>query len=322
MKKTSARIIVVGGLNTDIVAAGVNELLGPGELSRSGELFIGPGGKSSNIARMTACLLGSERVFMLAKTSKDPYGLWAVPMKALAEAGVNTDLIRVDTMERCGKFPGIALIPVNKQGENQIYCIPGINEDFSPSDIDHAEALFKESAEEGVLALTLEMPLDTAAHTIRKAREYGLRVVLDPGGIGPSQDVRQLLQGGIYCIKPNEHEAKILTGIEVADLSSAERAAHRLLDYGIVHVLITHGSEGAYLVSADRAQHIPVPVLPSATHADATGCGDQATALLCSETLRGRGIDEAARTAVYAGTLQFQRLGIEPVDPEELQDIP
>ena len=62
MNKTSAKMIVVGGLNTDIVAAGVDTLLGPGELSRSGEIFIGPGGKSSNIARMSACLLGPERV--------------------------------------------------------------------------------------------------------------------------------------------------------------------------------------------------------------------------------------------------------------------
>ena len=74
MKSTTRRVIVVGGLNTDIVAAGVDELLGPGELSRSGELLIGPGGKSSNIARMCACLLGPDCVFMVGKTSRDPYG--------------------------------------------------------------------------------------------------------------------------------------------------------------------------------------------------------------------------------------------------------
>ncbi len=312
----------MGGLNTDIVAAGVNELLGPGELSRSGELFIGPGGKSSNIARMSALLLGPGRVFMVGRTSRDPYGLWRVPVKALAEAGVNTDHIRVETMERCGKFPGIALIPVNKQGENQIYCLPGINDDFSPADVDRAEVLFKDSAEEGILALTLEMPLDTAAHAIRKAREYGLRVVLDPGGIGSAQDVDALLEAGVYCIKPNEHEARILTGIEVTDLSSAGEAARKLLDCGIGNVLITHGSEGAYLFNAEMGDHIPVPRLSCATHTDETGCGDQTTAVLCSETLRGTTIDEAARTAVYAGTLQFQRQGIRPVRPEELEDGP
>ena len=106
---------------------------------------------------------------------------------------------------------------MNKQGENQIYCVPGINDDFSPTDVDRAASLFEGSADKGILALTLEMPLDTAVHAIRKARTYRLRVVLDPGGISASQDVQGLLQEGIYCIKPNEHEAKILTGINIVD---------------------------------------------------------------------------------------------------------
>ena len=106
MKKTAGEIIVVGGLNTDIVATGVDALLGPGELTRSGELFIGPGGKSSNIARMSACLLGTECVFMVGKTSRDPYGLWQVPVKALREAGVNTDYVVVENLERTGSSPG------------------------------------------------------------------------------------------------------------------------------------------------------------------------------------------------------------------------
>ncbi len=322
MTKTSASLIVVGGLNTDIVAAGVDELLGPGELSRSGEILIGPGGKSSNIARMSARLLGRERVFMIGKTSKDLFGLWEVPVKALREAGVITDHVLVEDQAKSGKFPGIALIPVNRSGQNQIYCIPGINDDFRPEDVDRADCLFKEASDEGILVLTLEMPLDTAAHAIRKAGESGLRVVLDPGGISPTQDVEALLQAGVYCIKPNEHEAKILTGVEVVDLPSAERAARNLLDRGVRNVLITHGSQGAYLFNADRADQIPVPPFSMETETDETGCGDQATAVLCSETLRGRPIDEAARAAVYAGTLQFHRRGIQPVHPEELEGAP
>lgn len=99
MNKTSTRAIVVGGLNTDSVAAGVDSLLGPGELTGSGDLFIGPGGKSSNVARMSARLLGPERVFMIGKPSRDPYGLWEVPVKALREAGVPPDHVVVEEPE-------------------------------------------------------------------------------------------------------------------------------------------------------------------------------------------------------------------------------
>ena len=173
----------------------------------------------------------------------------------------------------------------------------------------------------GILALTLEMPLDTAAHAIRKAREHRLRVVLDPGGINKAQEAEALLQDGIYCIKPNEHEAKILTGVDVLDLPSAKKAAKVLLARGILNVLITHGSKGAYLFNRETAIHIPVPPLPSKQETDETGCGDQATAVVCAETLRGKTIHEAARLAVHAGTLQFHRRGIHPVHAEELEEI-
>jgi ribokinase len=316
-----ARILVVGGLNTDIVAAGVEALLGPGELSRSGELFIGPGGKSSNIARMCACLLGPDRVFMVGRTSRDPYGLWDVPVKALREAGVNTDNVAIEDMEQSGKFPGIALIPVNRSGENQIYCIPGINDDFSPADLDRAAPLFVTSAHSGILALTLEMPLETVAHAILKAREHGIRVVLDPGGIHKAQEARPLLHEGIHCIKPNEHEARILTGVEVVDFPSAQKAAERLLGRGIRNVMITHGSEGAYLFNRKKAEHFPVPAVMETGEMDETGCGDQATAVLCAEMLKGSTIEQAARLAVCAGTLQFQKRGIQPVRSEEMEGI-
>lgn len=121
------------------------------------------------------------------------------------------------------------------------------------------------------------MPLDTAAHSIRKARAHRLRVILDPGGIVPTQDVRPLLEAGLYCIKPNEHEARILTGIEVIDLASADRAAGRLLNMGIRNVLITHGAKGAYFFDRETALHIPVPSLATDGEHDETGCGDQAT---------------------------------------------
>jgi ribokinase len=143
-------------------------------------------------------------------------------------------------------------------------------------------------------------------------------VVLDPGGISPSQDVSGLLREGIYCIKPNEHEARILTGIEVIDFLTAEKAARELQALGTENVLITHGAQGAYLFHGESAVHIPVPALGKAKETDETGCGDQATAVFCSETLRGKSLEEAARLAVYAGTLQFRRKGIHPVRSDEL----
>ena len=60
------------------------------------------------------------------------------------DAGVDTTFIKILEFEEAGqKYPGIALIPVDEEGRNQIYVLPGINEDFSSEDIDAAGALFE-----------------------------------------------------------------------------------------------------------------------------------------------------------------------------------
>lgn len=52
MNHDQIKAFFIGGLNTDIIATGVSTLLQSGELTRSGKLVIGPGGKSRNMAQM------------------------------------------------------------------------------------------------------------------------------------------------------------------------------------------------------------------------------------------------------------------------------
>jgi ribokinase len=313
-------LIVIGGVNTDIVALGVDRLLTPGELTRSGRLLIGPGGKSCNLARMAAPMLAPRGVFMIARTCRDPYGLWQVPLQALREAGVNTDFVKEVDFRVAGEYPGMALIPVDGEGENQIYCLPGINDSFQPGDIEDASSLFDAAGGAGMLALTLEMPLDTAVHAVRKAVSLGMKVVLDPGGMDASSDYEELLGLGLFLLAPNEHEAGMLTGIDVEDMDSAREAARRLMVRGIANVVLTHGGKGAYVFTVEGEAHVPVKEMREADVADATGCGDQVTAVLCAGILAGRSVTEAAELAVLAGTMQYQRPGIVPVTRDELEE--
>jgi ribokinase len=142
--------------------------------------------------------------------------------------------------------------------------------------------------------------------------------MFDPGGIQADTDLSQLIQAGIYLIKPNEHEVKMLTGIEVNDLDSAKQAATNLQNNGVENVLITVGVNGAYLLTKDLQIHIPIPEVQASEVKDETGCGDQTMAALCSLLQDGKSIEDAARLAILAGTLQFNRLGVKPVDKDEL----
>ncbi len=78
------KTIVIGSLNTDLVATGIKQFPNVGEHVYGKELLIGAGGKSRNIADMIAHLAPKNTVAMVGRTIKDPYGLWKLPMDALA----------------------------------------------------------------------------------------------------------------------------------------------------------------------------------------------------------------------------------------------
>lgn len=308
-------IIVVGGMNTDIVGLGVERLLGSGELTLGGTLHLGPGGKSCNVARMISTLVGSSVVAFIGKTSMDPFGLWKVPVDALEAASVRTDFLTRVPFEPSNTYPGIALIPVDCRGENQIYVLPGVNATFEPSAIDAVLPLFHDAA---FLVLSLEIPMATALHAVRRAKEAGVPVFLDPGGMRRADELDALLEMGIFLLKPNEQEIKLLTGVVVCDAETARDAARMLCARGVEHVFLTLGAEGAFLMDSSSMQHIPVPLVPDSPIRDATGCGDQTLAALCAYLWRGSSLTDAARLAVVAGTLEFGKRGVVPITAVEL----
>jgi ribokinase len=92
-----------------------------------------------------------------------------------------------------------------------------------------------------------------------------------------------------------------------------------LLEHGVKNVLITVGAKGAYLFNHETAAHIPVTQVHSGSdEKDETGCGDQTMAALCAFIQEGEPLQHAAEKAILAGTLQFHRIGIQPVSKEEL----
>ena len=320
MPSKDISIIAIGSLNTDITALGVKEIIKAGEHTYGEELRLGPGGKSRNIAQMISVLSGPNKVAMIGRTCRDPFNFWRPPIDALKENGVNTEFVKVFDFEKKKKFPGIALIAVDKKGRNQIYVLPGISDEFSPEDINDAEKLFQIAQKNnGILVLTLELPIQTAIHAMKKANEYGLMVMLDPGGITKDQNLESLLDEGIFLIKPNEHEAKILTKINVTNFTSAKKAASILLRKGIKNVLITTGRDGAYVFNKETSLHIPIPRIEDSGRKDETGSGDQTMATICYGISEGKNILESSKIAITSGTLQYHKTGIIPVTKEELK---
>lgn len=319
MNNKTIHTIVIGGLNTDIVALGANKILRAGEYTYAKTLKIGPGGKSRNIAQMLATIVGKNKVAMVGKTSKDPFGLWKPPIEALKMSGVNIDSIKIESFEKTQQYPAIALIPVDKDGRNQIYVLPGITESFSSKDIDNSNQLFdKVKNNNGYLILSLELPLKTAIYSIKKANKLGIKALLDPGGMDEESDYAELLSQKIFLIKPNEHEVKTLTGITVDGFETAKKAAKELIKKGTENVFITIGEKGGYLFSNTLEVQVPIPKINLGSVKDETGCGDQTIAALAAALIAGKNITDAAKIGILAGSLQFSKAGIIPVTKEEL----
>lgn len=311
-------MIVIGGLHTDIVARGVKNFPQAGELVRGTQLAIGPGGKSRNIAAMAGYLSDKQSVALIGRTAEDQYGLWKPPVEALEAAGVNTDFVYVEPLGDNQKMPAITLVPVTEKGESQIFLLPGISDDFSPEDVDSAHLLFIEAAQNNAfLVLSLECPIPTLKHAAKKAQDHGMRIIFDPGGLETGMDASELVQQA-FVIIPNEHEAKLLSGVTVTDFNSARTAADAMKEQGATNVLITHGEHGAYLFTEDEEFKVSIPSVKRGSVRDATGCGDQATATFGVALRQGKSLLEAAQLAVLGGTLQFYKAGIQPITQQEI----
>ena len=298
MKKPT--IVVIGSSNTDMVIK-ADRLPAPGETILGGEFVMAAGGKGANQA-VAAARLGGSVVFV-ARVGADSLGETAVA--GYAREGIDTSLIERDTE----KATGVALILVDDKGENVISVASGANYNLSPADVDRAIEAVKSA---DMVVVQLETPLDTIAHVSKLARLAGVPVILDPAP-APNEPLPAEILAHITYIKPNETEASRLTGIEVTDEASAQKAAEKLLALGVKGVIITLGKSGALVVESGRD-----PVLvPSkqVVAVDATAAGDCFSGALAVALGQGKSLVEAARFAASAAAVSVTRLGAQPSLP-------
>ena len=116
--------------------------------------------------------------------------------------------------------------------------------------------------------------------------------------------------GRIHTLKPNRLEAALLSGVEITDRASLERAARALLDTGLRRVFISLGEGGVY--AADHSGALLQPCLP-AHMVNATGAGDAFMAGLAWAYLEGNDLEHSARLAQGAAAIAVE--GEETINP-------
>ena len=303
----SERIVVIGSCNTDMVI-NTERLPQPGETIIGGNFFMNAGGKGANQA--VAAARYGNRVVFVAKTGDDLFGKQV--RKSLAEDNIVTDYVFVDTDHPSG----VALITIDKEAENCIVVASGANMYLSPKDIDVAA---EEILKADVVLMQLECPVETVAYAAKMAAEAGVRVILNPAP-APAEPLSEELMKNLYLITPNRSEASRISGIEVTNMESAQRAAKAIHNMGPKNVIITLGSEGSLLYDGMMSMRVEALKVEAV---DTTAAGDTYNGVLASVIAEGKSLIEAVREANVAAAISVTRMGAQPAAPtrEEIREM-
>ena len=288
----SGRIAVVGSNMMDLVTY-VTRRPERGETLEAPSFEMGHGGKGANQA-IAAARLGAD-VMMVTKVGDDSFA--DATIRNLAAAGVDTrHVTRVP-----GRSSGVAPIIVEPSGENSILIVKGANDDLRPADIEAAAEDLKACA---LILLQLEIPVETVYAAIEFGHRHGVRTLLNPAPALPDLDAERIRHASFLV--PNETELAILTGMPVASPDEIAAAARSLIARGVGTVIVTMGSRGAQLVTADAVRAIaPVPVTP----VDTTGAGDAFIGSFARYLVAGEPVEAALGRAVRYAADSITRRG-------------
>ena len=274
-------LAVLGAINVDLVVSGAS-------LPRRGETTVGgtfaqhPGGKGGNQAVAAARALGRPgRVAMVGAVGDDPLGAQA--REALAAEGI--DVSRVRTADA---GTGVALIAVDRGGENQIVVAPGANHAFDDvtDDLDALAPSF--------VLTSCEVEHAALASAAGWCREHAVPLALNPAPASPR--LRVLLDDARVAT-PNRGELLDLVPREDDPRAAARSLVQRTPALTIV---ITLGADGALVVDAQGEHIVDAPRVEAV---DTVGAGDCLNGVLAAGLWEGLPMPEAVRRAVAAAAL-------------------
>jgi ribokinase len=288
MADTPPRIVVAGSANMDLVGL-APRLPAPGETVLGDDFVMTPGGKGANQA-IAAVRAGGQCTF-LGAIGSDSFG---VTINArLTAAGVDTSRVRT-----AYGSSGVAVIMVDRAGENSILVSPGANHSFVGLTADESAAI----GAGDVLLCQQEIPADTVLAAARAARAGRTRVVLNAA---PAREMVPELLEVVDLLVVNETEARAITGPGELDMDALLAVVPR--------VVLTLGGAGAWYADRDgrteRVPPFPVQVV------DSTAAGDAFTGALAVAWGEGRDIVEAVRWANAAGAACVRKVGAYPSLP-------
>jgi ribokinase len=291
------KIAVIGSINMDLVTT-------VERFPKAGETLIGkdfgtfPGGKGANQAVAAGRLQADVRI--LGKVGSDSFG--EQQLHNLKQNGVTITGVEIEK----DVSSGIAVIEVDRDGENRIIVIPGANYRVDREYIDRQLPWLLEC---DIFLFQLEIPLETVLYCLRKLKQPGRTIILDPA---PARSLPEDIYPFIDVITPNETELAILTKSEIKDQNQLCEAGRILLNKGVGTVIVKAGKNGAYMMNQTGLSHIPACQVKTV---DTTAAGDSFNAGFAFSLAQGWNMEKCVRFANATGALAVTGKGAQSSMP-------
>ena len=278
-------ILVIGSVNVD-TTYNLENFPKPGETISSISKSRSVGGKGANQAIACKKLGGDVKFLACVGNDVDADFIF----KNMKEYGVDTSNIikkDVDT--------GTALINVDKTGQNEIVLDHGANYAITIQDIDDNIELLDEC---DILILQMEIPQEVNEYAIKKAKEKGVYVILNPA---PSEFEVEDILDKVDLFVPNENEI-----LRYSTKENLKEAADELLGKNVGSVIITLGENGSEYFS--KKEHITQDAI-KAKVVDTTSAGDSYIGAMAVMLDQQKSIKEAMKFATKASSKTVTRKG-------------
>ncbi len=150
------------------------------------------------------------------------------------------------------------------------------------------------------------VPVDFYARLAVRARERGIRFVLD----GSGEPLARAVEAGVYLLKPSLREFRTLVGAATEDESAIVDLARDVVTgrRWCEVLVLSLGDAGALWVSASGGARLTAPAVPVAS---TVGAGDSMVAAIVHALVDGRTIGDAVRFGVAAGSAAVLNPGTE-----------
>ena len=298
-----SKVVIVGSYSVGLFFIG-KVIPGIGETRIADKFFQTFGGKGSNQA-VTTAKLGAD-VRFICKIGTDHYA------DEVIELYKKYNMYSPSIMQDTETPTSVGTIFVDEKGSNSIMIALGANARLSTAEIIH---WVKQEKDPFIVGFQLESDLGMVVESLEAVSKMGIPTLLDPA---PAAKLPESVFPYITYIKPNEHEAKVLSGIEIKTVDDAFHAGEWFIDKGVKAAIITLGEGGAVLVEKNKRQFFKAV---EANPIDTTGAGDVFSGALMAAMVKGYSLDKAIQYASCAASISITRMGVvESIpSPEEAQ---